>query len=187
MAPSDPTARPALRLLDGALSSVEYAWFCGHCAASYDGAPAPAARVCSACGLGVLLETREDVAPGPGEAFVVIDGALSIHAVSQGAERLLSTSEEMALGRPVTELLVPADAEALGPSSFAGSVLEVMASEEPARVVVRPWNTFGVRMRAQIGSCGPPRAALVVLDSGTPGLRLVEGGSPAVRLARPAS
>lgn len=181
MAPPDPIARPALRLLDGALSSVEYAWFCGHCGTRYDDPPAPSARVCAACGLGVLLETRQDVAPGPGEAFVVIDGALSIHAVSQGAERLLSTSEEMALGRPVTELLVPADAEALGPSSFAGAVLDVMANEEPARVVVRPWNTFGVRLRARIGSCGPPHAALVVLDSPTPGLRVVEGGARAER------
>jgi len=29
---------------------------------------------------------------------------------------------------------------------------------------VRPWNTFGVRLRARVASCGPPRAALVVLE-----------------------
>jgi hypothetical protein len=39
---------------------------------------------------------------------------------------------------------------------------------------VRPWNTFGVRMRARIATCGPPRAALIVLDSGrSPTLRAV--------------
>jgi hypothetical protein len=30
---------------------------------------------------------------------------------------------------------------------------------------VRPWNTFGVRLRARVASCGPPRAALVVLEN----------------------
>ena len=35
---------------------------------------------------------------------------------------------------------------------------------EPVHAFVRPWNTFGVRLRARIAPCGPPRAALVVLD-----------------------
>ena len=29
---------------------------------------------------------------------------------------------------------------------------------EVTRSFVRPWNTFGVRMRAKIAMCGPPRA-----------------------------
>ncbi|HEV2974613.1 MAG TPA: hypothetical protein VGX69_06400, partial [Solirubrobacteraceae bacterium] len=35
----------------------------------------------------------------------------------------------------------------------------------PATVFVRPWNTFGVRIRARIAACGPPRAALLVLEA----------------------
>jgi len=29
---------------------------------------------------------------------------------------------------------------------------------------VRPANVFGVRMPLRVGSCGPPRAALIVLE-----------------------
>jgi hypothetical protein len=29
---------------------------------------------------------------------------------------------------------------------------------------VRPANTFGIRLTARIATCGPPRAALVVLE-----------------------
>ena len=47
-----------------------------------------------------------------------------------------------------------------------------MASEQPIQVFVRPLNTFGVRMRARIAACGPPRATLILLE--TPqSLRLV--------------
>jgi nucleotide-binding universal stress UspA family protein len=79
-------------------------------------------------------------------------------------------SEEEAVNRPVAELLVPADAEAQGQAGFAAAIAEAArGAEDPASVFVRPWNTFGVRMRARIASCGPPRAALVVL--GSPGHR----------------
>jgi hypothetical protein len=40
---------------------------------------------------------------------------------------------------------------------------------------VRPWNTFGVRMRAKIAMCGPPRAALIVLDDDRPPAPRVSG------------
>ena len=55
--------RPALRLVEGGLdTTVAWQWFCGHCAASSPSgeAPAPTARVCTSCGLGLLLEARED-------------------------------------------------------------------------------------------------------------------------------
>ena len=32
--------------------------------------------------------------------------------------------------------------------------------------VVRPPDEFGIRFRAQVGACGPPRAALLVLSDG---------------------
>lgn len=183
----EPTGRPALRLVEGALDSVRYTWFCGHCAARSSTPPAPSARVCRACGLGVLLETREDVAPNPDEPFLVLDRSLLVHAVSREAERLLCTTEEAAINRPATELLTPADAEAREAASFAAAVVETMSSEEPGRTFVRPWNTFGVRMRARIGSCGPPHAALLVLESAPSGLRLVEGSEGRSSASAPAA
>jgi hypothetical protein len=156
---------------------VPWRWFCGHCAApSPSGAaPPPTARVCTSCGLGLLLETRDDAVPDSRDAFLVVDSALLVQAMSREAQALLDMTEEMAVDKPVAELLVPADAEA-GRTGFAGAVAQAADGQDPDtnRAVVRPWNTFGVRMRARIATCGPPRAALIVLDNGRgPTLRAV--------------
>jgi hypothetical protein len=132
--------------------------------------------VCSSCGLGLLLEAREDAVPEADDAFLVVDSTLLVQGMSKAAQTFLSMSEEMAVNRPVAELLVPADAEAQGRTLFAAAVAQAADGQDPetARSIVRPWNTFGVRMRARIATCGPPRAALVVLeDSGPRRLRAV--------------
>src|SRR6516225_2649678 len=144
-------SRPALRLVEPAVGQpVEFTWFCGHCAAPASGKqpPAPLARVCRSCGLGVML-----------------DSSLLVQAMSWRAETLLGVTEDSAVNRPVIQLLVPADAEAGRPARFAAALAEAAAgADEPVTAVVRPWNTFGVRLRARVASCGPPRAALVVLE-----------------------
>src|SRR5471030_2754969 len=105
------TQRPALRLVEGGLdSSATYLWFCGHCAApSPGGAPPPTARVCTSCGLGLLLEAREDAVPGARDAFLVVDSSLLVQAMSREAQSLLGVTEELGINKPVAELLVPAD------------------------------------------------------------------------------
>ncbi len=164
--------RPALKLVEGGLdSTATWLWFCGHCAApSPNGAPAPSARVCTSCGLGLLLEAREDAVPSDRDAFLVVDSTLSVQAMSREAQSLLGVTEEAAIDRPVAELLVPADTESQGRAGFAGSIAQAAGGDDPdnARSFVRPWNTFGVRLRARIATCGPPRAALVVLENGRP-------------------
>lgn len=171
------TARPELRLVQGAHEdSHVWSWFCGHCAAPSPGGepPAPTARVCRSCGLGVLLETREDAAPDPRDAFLVVDSRMRVQAMSHEAEILLKVREELAVNRPLAELLVPAEAESSA-SGFAGAIAEAASSsDDPAYAYVRPWNTYGVRIRARIATCGPPRAALIVLEGAqAPKLRLV--------------
>ena len=170
--------RPALRLVEGGLArDVPWLWFCGHCAApSPIGAPPPNERVCPSCGLGLLLEAREDAVPTDRDAFVVVDSGMLVQAVSAQAETFLGVTEEFAIDKPVAELLVPADAEAQQRTSFAAAIVQAADGQDPdtTRRFVRPWNTFGVRMRARIATCGPPRAALVVLEnSGPPRLRAV--------------
>jgi PAS domain-containing protein len=166
-------SRPALRLVQGAQiapAEVEWTWFCGHCAAPAptDEPPAPTARVCTSCGLGLLLETRRDTAPSADDAFLVIDNALLVQALSRRAQVLLGLTEAEAINRRVAELLVPADAEARPTAGFAAAIASAASGlEDSAIVTVRPWNTFGVRMRAKIAPCGPPRAALVVLEDPT--------------------
>jgi PAS domain-containing protein len=165
---------PALRLVAGAGAHerpAEWAWFCGHCAApSPSGtAPAPTARVCPACGLGLLLETPREVVPSSREAYVVIDGGLLVHAVSRRAEKLLGIREDSAFRRPLSELLVAAEADEHVGADLAGAVLAAVAgSDDTRRVHVRPTNTYGVHLRARVAPCGPPRAALLVLDGPQP-------------------
>lgn len=171
-------SRPALKLVEGVgAEAAEWSWFCGHCAApAPEGrAPAPVARVCRECGLGLLLEARQDVAPSPQNSFLVVDSALLVQAVSRRAQTLLGVSEADAVNTPVADFLVPADAEAMGATGFAARLTDAAgAMDKPASVFLRPRNTFGVRMRARIAPCGPPRAALVVLeDSAPPRLRVV--------------
>jgi PAS domain-containing protein len=171
--------RSALTLVSGGRDTPEtFRWFCGHCAAPSPGgaAPPPTARVCTRCGLGLLLETREDAVPDARDAFLVVDSRLLVQAMSREAQTLLGLPEEDAVDRPVSELLVPADAEGER-GGLAAVVAEAAAGDESdGRAYVRPWNTFGVRMRARIATCGPPRAALIVLDTGRgPSLRAIPG------------
>jgi hypothetical protein len=113
--------------------------------------------------MGLLLEAAADAVPAERGAFLVLDGSLSVCAVSGAAEKLLATNETEAVNRHVTELLTPADAEAQGPENLAVAVTWAARGDDGTRtVVVRPSNTFGVRLRARISSCGPPRAALLV-------------------------
>jgi PAS domain-containing protein len=163
--------RPALRLVEGTASpAAPWAWFCGHCAAPSPGdtAPAPSARVCPNCNLGLLLETRAEVVPTERDAFLVIDNALLVQAVSRRAQTLLAVTEEEAINRPISELLVSPDAEATGNHLATAIIDAAEGNGDPISAFVRPWNTFGVRMRARIAPCGPPRAALVVLQSPRP-------------------
>jgi hypothetical protein len=172
------STRPALRLVRAALEEpIAWSWFCGHCAApSPDGQPpAPAARVCRSCGLGLLLETREDAAPERRDPFLIVDSSLRLHGMSKQAEQLLGVREDVVVNRPLSELIVSADAESGERGGIAAAIADAIASgEQPRHVFVRPSNTFGVRVRARIVACGPPRAALIVLEGARPAaLRVV--------------
>jgi hypothetical protein len=138
--------------------------FCGHCGERPAGQDL-ASRVCQSCELGLLLQSRTEVAPAPGDPFLVLDASLSVCAVSGAAEQLLATHEIDAVNHHITELLVPADAESQSATNLAVAVTwAARGDDQTRRVVVRPANTFGVRLGARIVSCGPPRAALIVFD-----------------------
>jgi hypothetical protein len=148
-------------------SESAWSWFCGHCGAAPASGetPAPVARVCRRCELGLLLQARADQVPEADAAFLVVDYSLAIQAVSRSAERTLGVSESQAVNRHITELLLPADAEAQGRVGLAIGITRAASGDDTAsHVMVRPANTFGVRLRARIAACGPPSAALLVLD-----------------------
>jgi hypothetical protein len=157
--------RPALALVPPLPAAVPVA-FCGHCGVrpEPDAAASPT-RVCSSCGLGLLLECDADVAPNAGDAYMVLDHALSVCAMSDAAERLLATPEIDAIHRPITQLVVPADTEASAEADLAAAIMwSARGDERVTHTVVRPASTFGVRLKARIAGCGPPRAALLVFE-----------------------
>ena len=107
-----------------------------------------------------------DAAPRPGDAFLIVDRSLCVQAVSASAECELGVQEAHAINRHVTELLIPGEAEPPAAASLAAAIARAASGGGDTRqpVTVRPSNTFGVRLRARIAACGPPQAALVLLD-----------------------
>jgi hypothetical protein len=145
--------------------------FCGHCgkppAEDFD--LDAGTRVCTRCNLGLLLEAPESIAPKPDEAFLIVDRSLAVCALSRKAEKVLGMREVDAVDHHITELLVPADAEAQGPHALSALLVAAATDggqEGGARAVVRPADEFGVRFNARIGPCGPVPGALVVLANG---------------------
>jgi PAS domain-containing protein len=161
----------ALRVVGSPLRAepAPRAVFCSHCARPPEGGVAPevGSRVCTRCNLGLLLDAPEALAPKTTEAFVVVDRSLAVHALSKRAEKLLGLRELDAIDQRITDLLVPADAEAQGPHVLSALLVEAAAGvDEISHAIVRPADEFGVRFAARIGPCGPAPGALVVLDLG---------------------
>jgi len=163
MTPRNAASSP-LRVVREDRSGQPLKVFCGHCGRAPDDEAAAASRVCSKCGMGLLLQAPADNAPTPSDPFLVVDGTLTICAVSRAAEKLLGISETEAINRHVADLLVPGDSESGRNENLAALLTWAARGESRTKnVVVRPSNTFGVRYWARIGPCGPPNAALLVL------------------------
>lgn len=161
-----PNAAPqnALRVVKEGQRSQELQTFCGHCGRPPSGDGEEQPRVCQKCGLGLLISAPRDVAPKASDPFLVVDGSLTVCALSREAERLLGVMETDAVNRHVGEFLVAGDSEAKTAENLASTLSWAARGDAPAQnVVVRPSNTFGVRYWARVGPCGPPNAALLVL------------------------
>jgi hypothetical protein len=138
--------------------------FCSHCGESRE-TDEVQQRVCDSCGMGLMLEAPEELAPSRDDLFIVIEATLSVGAVSRSAERFLAVHEADAVNRPIDELLAPANAESDDGPGLASAIMWAARGDGEVREMqVRPANTFGVRCRARIGPCGPPDAALLVLS-----------------------
>jgi len=161
----DAAQRSPFRVVQDSLPPEPVAIFCGHCGRSPESEQdTTASRVCAKCGLGLLLQTPVPTAPSASDPFLVVDGSLTICALSRQAEKLLGTTETDAVNRHIAEFLVPGDAEDSATETLAALLTWAARGESPSKsVVVRPTNTFGVRYWARVGPCGPPTAALLVL------------------------
>jgi len=114
-----------------------------------------------------LVSAQPDAAPEPNDPFLLVDGQLSVCAVSRRAEQLLLTTETEVVNSHIADLLVPADVEVTGPEALVNLVVHAArGTGETHHVVLRPAKEFGIRFWSRIAPCGPPRAALVVLADG---------------------
>jgi PAS domain-containing protein len=136
--------------------------FCGHCGKPPAILPGP--RVCELCGLGLVLDADAALAPSPGDAFLVVDRALTVCALSGAAEAILRVSEVDAVHRHLAEFLVPADAGGSKHDLVALIIGATREAHDGEVAVVRPPSEYGVRYRVRIGACGPTQAALLVFD-----------------------
>jgi hypothetical protein len=144
-------------------------WFCGYCGRGGPCAESLARfdRICSACGLGLLLETVSRMAPSEHDAFLVIDEQLIIDAISYRAEQLLNARERSVVRKPLTELLVPAASEPQAATRLIKAVAEAtsgVAGVKPTHMLLRPVYGHEVRLHARVGRCSSPLAALIVLE-----------------------
>jgi PAS domain-containing protein len=160
--------RPALAVLRSGGPQETWTWFCAYCGAPHHGEepPSPMARVCRACGLGMLIEAPGPVSPGPRDAFLVVDHELRVQAVSRRAERLLSVRETVVVGSELTDLLLPIDSDAQGSGLLTDAAFGATGAERmpvPAHLVLRATTNPALILRARIGRCGPSLAALIVL------------------------
>ena len=142
--------------------------FCTRCAttaAEPDGQGVPFGfdRVCGRCGMGVMLAAPRKALQAPGAAFVVVTREGRISAVSEPAEPLVG-EEAGLLGMPVGSALASHD----GDDRLARQVARAAGGgREVAEATLTPVPQAGhrpTRLTARIASCGPPRAALLVLE-----------------------
>jgi hypothetical protein len=115
--------------------------------------------------MGLLLQADARLAPDGGDAFLVVDDRLIVRAFSRGAEELLGESEPAVIHRPITQLVVGAGA----PWAMDAGLLQLLRASAGGatpivETLVAPAQDRARRLRARIGPCGPPAAALLVID-----------------------
>jgi hypothetical protein len=146
---------------------VERTRFCTHCGTTTEEPEVQAVpfgfdRVCSRCGMGIMLTAPTNALPGPAAAFVVVTREGRISAVSAAAEPFVG-EEPGLLGMPVRSALTSDEGDdrlARQVARAAGGGREVAE----AMLAPVPQGSRPARLKARIASCGPPRAALLVLE-----------------------
>jgi hypothetical protein len=125
--------------------------FCTHCAAL---SSESSARVCTACGLGVVLGCEPGVLPREGAAFLIVTSDLRISAASTAVEPVLGDPDAL-VGGSVLDVVSgdPALPRWIGRAA--------MGSRRVTSVSLRRGTR---RINGRVATCGDPVAALLVLE-----------------------
>ncbi|MBA2505821.1 MAG: hypothetical protein H0V29_07740 [Thermoleophilaceae bacterium] len=120
-------------------------------------------RVCGDCGMGVLLTAQAGAIADPGDPFLVVSEELRVVAVSQSAEQMFG-NEASLLSHPLLSALSSSE----GDDALARAVRRAaMGSRDVVTLPVRAASAVARDagpLEARIAACGPPRAALVVIE-----------------------
>lgn len=119
--------------------------------------------------MGVLLRCSPAALPEAGAAFLIVTADLQVSAVSEGAEPVFGTEEDV-LGLAIDDLLTsPLGDEILSRSVSRAAVRVSVPATIPA--CHRRGEEAAAMMAATISTCGPPRAALVTVEASLFGQR----------------
>ncbi|MEA2437484.1 MAG: hypothetical protein QOF65_2040 [Thermoleophilaceae bacterium] len=125
--------------------------FCTNCGAL---SGETAARVCTVCGLGVVLTCEPGILPRAGAAFLVVKSDLRISAASAAVEPLLGDPDAL-VGEPLLDVLS-------GDPALARWIARAaMGSRRVTSVALRRGTR---RLNGRVATCGDPTAALLVLE-----------------------
>ena len=161
-------AQVALADAHGRAQPAELTRFCTHCGSLFEAQTMSAerplrGRVCSSCGLGMVLTCSNDLLQRPGGAFLVVRSNLLVSAASEAAEELLDSGQGLH-GQPLLSVLTSPK----GVAELARRVVRAATGDRTiGEVPVEPAakRLTGVSLVARIGSCATPPAALVVVET----------------------
>jgi hypothetical protein len=141
--------------------------FCSRCGAAAEArgptGPEPGLeRVCGECGMGVLLTCAREAVPDRADVFLVVTEDLTISAVSEDGEGVFGSEASL-----VGSSLLSSMSSPLGDETLTRLIAEAATGSREVHTI--PLYAAGPRARrfrrleGRIATCGPPRAALVVV------------------------
>ena len=148
---------------EGRPKPIRFCSRCGHPAEDPPGRPELRKRVCTRCGMGMILTCPRDALPGQLAAFLILDYELRVTAVSEAGERFFG-EEKALIGSSVLDLVT----SPLGDDQLVRKAS--VAAQRPCDPVVMPLRLLAPvkdsvgTMAARIATCGPPRAALLTVE-----------------------
>jgi hypothetical protein len=137
--------------------------FCGYCA--HRPTRATNHRVCTKCGLGVLISASADVAPSSEEAFLILDEDMFVGALSEQMQLLIGASENSAIDRHIDNFLILTDAQDPVTEQLERALARAAHGDTTPRLAIQLRTSTGdtITLRARVGPCEPLPATLIVL------------------------
>jgi PAS domain-containing protein len=146
------------------LDAIRFCSRCGHVSEQPVGQLHVPHRVCDRCEMGVLLTCKRNALAADTPAFLICTYELIVSALSEAGEEIFGP-EEALVGANLLDLATCP----LGDDQLARhAALAAQRAREPVVVPMRLRSEAGEALgmlAARIATCGPPRAALVTVQT----------------------